>query len=53
MDMFGIEFKYYHCAKCDYRAYDMRLSAAGSLALGVIAGLGAAALLYMLLKKEE
>ncbi|MDI6708945.1 MAG: hypothetical protein QME47_07680 [Candidatus Thermoplasmatota archaeon] len=53
MEMLGIEFKYYYCPKCNYKAYDMRMSAAGSFALGAIAGLGAAALLYMLLKKEE
>jgi uncharacterized paraquat-inducible protein A len=52
MDMVGIEYHYYQCPQCSFKEQDLRVTTAGSFTLGALVGLGAAALLYLLLHEE-
>lgn len=48
LDGFKVNYEYVHCAHCGYKEHSAALTAIGAFALGAIAALGAAALVYLL-----
>lgn len=53
LDGFKVNYEYLHCPNCEFEEHSAALTTIGTFALGAIAALGAAALVYLLSQDEE